>query len=657
MHKVISLLFFLLSVTLVAQVGIGTTNPQASLDIFTLDPSNPSETDGILIPRIDEFPATNPGVSQDGMIVFVTGLGSINKGLYYWDNSIPDWVSLSTTTTERIDDLIDGKSEASGSSLFIGIEAGENDDGSNNQNVGIGFQSLRSNEDGLNNVAVGWRSLNASHSGNGNTAVGSSALRFSENGTRNVAVGRDAMRDGADDISNNVAVGVNALYSIEVDNAVAVGYQALRNITTGERNVGIGMEAIFRNTTGSSNTVVGHRAMRQNLAGSNNVVIGNNSFREASEGNRNISIGHYAMRNMGSGNDNIVIGTNAMANSVSGNEIVAIGNFVLQNSDDNSNKVAIGHLALASNLSSSNNTAIGYRALTSLQSGLGANTAIGEQALESTTTGSQNSAVGYQSLRSNTSGQNNTAYGHFALRFNQSGSNNTSIGNDAGRNITGSNNVIIGREAGRGNADDLNSISNSVFIGNQAGYFETNSNRLYIHNSNDNDEGALIYGEFDNSLLRFNGAVGIDRNPTTNALEVNGEASKSTAGGFIANSDKRLKKNIQTINGHTALDLISQMEGVTYEWNDNVTGNNRPEGIQYGFVAQELMTIFPERVSMDAQGFYQTAYGDYDALFVQAIKELKEENKLLKEQISELKSLTERLQAVEEYLSKIEKVN
>ncbi|MEM0518687.1 hypothetical protein [Aequorivita flava] len=58
-----SLLF---SISLHAQVGIGTTNPKSALDITASDSADPSNTDGILIPRINRFPTTNPTADQDG---------------------------------------------------------------------------------------------------------------------------------------------------------------------------------------------------------------------------------------------------------------------------------------------------------------------------------------------------------------------------------------------------------------------------------------------------------------------------------------------------------------------------------------------------------------------------------------------------------------
>jgi len=71
------------------------------------------------------------------------------------------------------------------------------------------------------------------------------------------------------------------------------------------------------------------------------------------------------------------------------------------------------------------------------------------------------------------------------LYSNTIGNNNTAIGNGSGgNNITGSSNV---------------------FIGYQSGMNELGSNTLYIENSNADAENALIYGEFDNNILRTNG--------------------------------------------------------------------------------------------------------------------------------------------------------
>ena len=64
------LLYFILLFPLYffGQVGIGTTSPNASLEIESSNQATPSNTDGLLIPKVDEFPATNPGGAQNGML-------------------------------------------------------------------------------------------------------------------------------------------------------------------------------------------------------------------------------------------------------------------------------------------------------------------------------------------------------------------------------------------------------------------------------------------------------------------------------------------------------------------------------------------------------------------------------------------------------------
>ena len=139
-----------------------------------------------------------------------------------------------------------------------------------------------------------------------------------------------------------------------------------------------------------------------------------------------------------------------------------------------------------------------------------------------------------------------------------------------------------------------------------------------------------------NTMHINNGRFGILRDPSTNAFEVNGNASKSTAGDWLANSDERLKKNITPLT--SALNKLSQLQGITYEWNDTKTGNVRPSVAQMGFTAQNVEKVFPELVSKDAQGFLQTAYGTYDALYVEAIKELLKKVEVLEEKIKALEN-------------------
>lgn len=78
-----------------AQVGVNTTNPQAQLDIRSSNQAAPSSTDGLLIPKIDAFPATNPTAAQQGMLVYLTtASGSNLPGFYFWDNVSLSWLQI-----------------------------------------------------------------------------------------------------------------------------------------------------------------------------------------------------------------------------------------------------------------------------------------------------------------------------------------------------------------------------------------------------------------------------------------------------------------------------------------------------------------------------------------------------------------------------------
>ena len=141
-----------------------------------------------------------------------------------------------------------------------------------------------------------------------------------------------------------------------------------------------------------------------------------------------------------------------------------------------------------------------------------------------TSAGGQNTFVGtYAGFRNNAT--SNTAVGIYAL-YGSSASNssfdntcvgnaslfnvtsayfNTCIGTRTGYNITtGNSNTIIGHYAGEG----ITTGNSNVFLGKGAGGLETTaSNRLYIANTNTST--PLVYGEFDNSLVRFRNVVQI----------------------------------------------------------------------------------------------------------------------------------------------------
>jgi hypothetical protein len=105
MKLIITLFVTLLTGTVFyAQVGINNTDPKASLDITATNQANPSNTDGLLIPRIDDFPVTNPTADQNGMMVYLTtASGSNAPGYYYWDNGASSWIKIFGTDDQQVD--------------------------------------------------------------------------------------------------------------------------------------------------------------------------------------------------------------------------------------------------------------------------------------------------------------------------------------------------------------------------------------------------------------------------------------------------------------------------------------------------------------------------------------------------------------------------
>ncbi len=99
----------------------------------------------------------------------------------------------------------------SGGSVFIGVDAGKNDDLSDNYNVGIGSSVLEDNSTGESNTALGFLALENNVSGSKNVAVGGNAMQDNITGSLNTAIGAHAgNRNTAG--SGNVFLGYQAGY-------------------------------------------------------------------------------------------------------------------------------------------------------------------------------------------------------------------------------------------------------------------------------------------------------------------------------------------------------------------------------------------------------------------------------------------------------------
>jgi len=116
-----------------------------------------------------------------------------------------------------------------------------------------------------------------------------------------------------------------------------------------------------------------------------------------------------------------------------------------------------------------------------------------------------------------------------------------------------------------------------------------------------------------------NGAIAcvMDRNGN---LEITNDASKPGGGSWSSSSDLRLKQHIKPLKG--VLDKLLQLRGVQFEWRDPSSMGNLT-GVQFGFVAQEVEPVFPQWVSNDREGLKRLTLRGFEALVLEALRELK----------------------------------
>jgi hypothetical protein len=86
-----------------------------------------------------------------------------------------------------------------------------------------------------------------------------------------------------------------------------------------------------------------------------------------------------------------------------------------------------------------------------------------------------------------------------------------------------------------------------------------------------------------------------------------------------------LKTNIKPLKPDETLSKLLEIRGVTYEWDDRITGIVRPIGLQYGFLAQDVLDVFPELVVKDSNGYLQTSYGTFDPMILEGIRYIDQE--------------------------------
>jgi hypothetical protein len=291
-----------------------------------------------------------------------------------------------------------------------------------------------------------------------------------------------------------------------------------------------------------------------------------------------------------------------------------------------------------------------------------ANTAEGDSALFSVTTGSGNTAIGFNALNSNTTGNNNTADGGSALGNNTTGSDNTASDvNALGGTITitfntGSDNTATGENALQGNtignnntANGLGALNNNttgssnIALGfNAGGNLTTGNNNIDIGNVGSASESNNIrigtVGTHTNTFIA--GIHGVAVTGTAVVVSSSGQLG-------VAPSSERFKNQIKPMD--KASEAILALKPVTFRYKHELD----PAGIpQFGLVAEQVEKVNPDLVARDSDGKVSTVR--YEAVNAMLLNEFLKEHRTVQDLKKEVAALTA---IVKEQAGQIQKVN
>ena len=186
-----------------------------------------------------------------------------------------------------------GAISGGGQNIIIGAEAYLNKTGSNFQNnviigykAGSGSTQTSPNDQILIGQQAGYNATS------GAIAIGNFAVS-GNGGFQSVGIGHRALNSGG--YIRNTAVGHYCMLNADqtAQENTAMGYYALKQLTTGDGNVAIGNQTALNITTGSYNTLVGNYAGDALTTPTANTFIGQNSGGNITTGSKNTIIGIF----------------------------------------------------------------------------------------------------------------------------------------------------------------------------------------------------------------------------------------------------------------------------------------------------------------------------------------------------------------------------
>src|SRR5262245_842328 len=329
----------------------------------------------------------------------------------------------------------------------------------------------------------------------------------------------------------------------------------------------------------------------------------------------------------------------------------------------NGNSAAENVDALNPSTTGSDNTAHGWSSLFSNTTG-SFNTANGAGTLFANTEGERNSGFGWAALKLNTSGSDNTANGFQALYNTLWGWDNTAIGSQAlWTNTAGQGNVASGIQALYSNTTGNQNTADGAYAlyMNTEGAFNTATGTLALFHNTTGRENTAIGDSAGLNLTTGDGNVCIGYDVRGVAGEFNTTRIKNIYSSIASerpvfiNSDnklgtllstRRVKDDIKPMA--KASEAILALKPVTFRYKKDVEPNG---AIQFGLVAEEVAEVSPDLVILDKGGKPESVR--YEAINAMLLNEFLKEHKKVEKLEAALEAVNARLQ---EQAAQIQKV-
>ena len=591
-------------------------------------------------------------VSIGGWSLYFTSAGSYNTSVGFYSsgtlggaagnthNTILGTYALRSATTVQYNTIVGSYAgfslvaSSANNNTIVGRDALRDKNGSTFANVAIGATALKETGAVSNNVAIGKQALTYGKS-SGNVAIGYQSQLYSVHGTPvNTAVGSQSLSALNGNYANNTVAGYQSMKNATTTiSATAIGYETLLSATSTALPgvTAVGYQVLKASTTAAYNTAVGYQALLAATTGGYNTAVGYKALSALTTGTNNLAIGKDALLGFTTQGTSVAIG--ASAGSKANNYLIAIGSNALVSNPSVTNasqeSVAVGYNAgnaAAAPLQALRGVMVGSRA--GETDGMITGAALGYKAgMSSSSANGMTTVAGYQAGM--TAGSYTTALGAMALPA--AGVDTAAVGYRAlgSMTVSGSQYTAIGANA----ATNARSGTTGVAAGKDAlRMVVSGNNNIAVGVS----AGPTITSLNNSIAIGYNAKVSASntvRFGDTNITLIEGKVA------FTFPSDRRLKKDITASD--LGLDFIMGLKPVSYRLKQ---GNGR---LDYGFLAQDIEKSLDGRETHmitrlnDQMKTYQLRSNDLIAPVVKAIQERQAKIEDLKRQIAELKNNSE----------------